>query len=97
MTLKLALEQIQRPSWWSENDPPEYKYMRHGKASGPVKKSNVLAHIRANGRRSDAALLVKLTGYTIQSIRYVTGKLIEDGLIRRVPRSDNRVLWEAVK
>ncbi len=50
-----------------------------------------------NGRRSDAALLVKLTGYTIQSIRYVTGKLIEDGLIRRVPRSDNRVLWEAVK
>ena len=51
----------------------------------------------ANGRRSDAALLVKLTGYTIQSIRYVTGKLIEDGLIRRVPRSDNRVLWEAVK
>ncbi len=33
----------------------------------------------------------------IQSIRYVTGKLSEDGLIRRVPRSDNRVLWEAVK
>ena len=57
----------------------------------------VLAHIRANGRRSDAALLCKLTGYTIQSIRYVTGKLIEDGLIRRVPRSDTRVLWEAVK
>jgi len=97
MSLHLALEQIQRPSWWSENEPPEYKYMRHGKASGPAKKkANVLAHIRANGRRSDAALLVKLTGYTIQSIRYVTGKLIEDGLIRRVPRSDNRVLWEAV-
>ena len=93
MTLQVALEQIQRPSWWSENDPPEYKYMRHGKVSGQVKKNTILDHIRSM-RRANAESLVKTTGYTIQSIRYHTGVLIEEGAIRRVNRSDNLVFWE---
>jgi hypothetical protein len=25
MTIQLALEQIQRPTWWYENEPPDYQ------------------------------------------------------------------------
>jgi hypothetical protein len=32
MSLQLALDQIQRQTWWFENEPPEVKYQRHGKA-----------------------------------------------------------------
>lgn len=95
MSLHLALDQIQRPTWWFENEPPEVKYQRHGKSSGTVKKNTVFAHIRS-ARRADCNALVKTTGYTVQSIRYVTAKLIEDGLIRRIDCSGNRVFWEVV-
>lgn len=93
MTLQLAIEQIQRPSWWSANDPQKDEYERFGKAAGQVKKNTILAHIRSM-RRANAESLVKTTGYTVQSIRYHTGVLIEEGAIQRVNRSDNLVFWE---
>lgn len=96
MSLHLAIYQIQRPTWWFENDPPEVKYQRHGKVSGTVKKNTMFAHIQS-ARLADCASLVKTTGYTTQSIRYVTAKLIEDDLIRRIDCSGNRVFWEVVK
>ena len=96
MSLQLALDQIQRPTWWFENEPPEVKYQRHGKVSGTVKQNTILAHIKS-ARRMDCNALIKTTGYTAQSIRYHTAVMIDDGQIRRIDCSNNRVFWEAVK
>ena len=67
--------------------------LRQVEAAGQVKKNTILAHIRSM-RRANAESLVKTTGYTVQSIRYHTGVLIEEGAIQRVNRSDNLVFWE---
>ena len=97
MTLQHALDQIQRPSWWSDDTAQRgYKNQWTGSASGTEKKAAVLAHIRHAGR-ADCAQIRRATGYTTQSIRYVTAKLIEDGLIRKVDVSSNRVFWEVLK
>ena len=47
MSLQLALDQIQRPTWWfEESNRAEYKNQWSGSDSGRVKKETVLAHIR---------------------------------------------------
>jgi hypothetical protein len=47
MTLQLALDQIQRPTWWFEEaDRVAYKNQWTQSDSGKIKKETVLAHIR---------------------------------------------------
>ena len=95
MSLRLAIEQIQKPTWWFEDSDSEFTdKWKH--ESGKVKKDVVLKHIRQAGR-ADCAQIRRATGYTTQSIRYVTAKLIEDGKIRKVGVSSNRVFWEVLK
>lgn len=96
MSRQLAIDQIQRPTWWHDKEPPEVKYQHHGKVSGQVKQNTILAHIKS-ARCMDCNALIKTTGYTAQSIRYHTAVMIDDGLIRRIDCSNNRVFWEAVK
>ena len=95
MSLRLYIEQIQRPTWWHDGEN-DYPYQRHGKVSCIVKQEAVLAALRST-RRADAKALVLATGFTTQSIRYVTAQLIKQGQIRRIDASGNRVFWEAVK
>jgi DNA-binding MarR family transcriptional regulator len=97
MSLQLALDQIQRPTWWhEESNREEYKNQWSGSDSGKIKKEMVLSHIRHAGR-ADCGQIRRATGYTAQSIRYVTAKLIEDGLIRKIDVSSNRVFWEVLE
>lgn len=97
MSLQLALDQIQRPTWWwEESNREEYKNQWSGSDSGRVKKETVLAHIRQAGR-ADCGQIRRATGYTTQSIRCVTAKLIENGMIRKVDVSSNRVFWEVLE
>ena len=94
MSLQLALEQIQKPTWWFEDSDREFTdKWKH--ESGKVKKDVVLNHIRLSGR-ADCGQIRRSTGYTTQSIRYVTSRLIEDGKIRKVDVSSNRVIWEVL-
>jgi integrase len=84
MTLQLALDQIQRPTWWFEEaDRAEYKNQWTQSDSGKIKKQTVLAHIRQAGR-ADCGQIRRATGYTTQSIRYVTGARISDVLSIKV-------------
>ena len=72
MILRIALEQIQKPTWWFEDSDREFTdKWKH--ESGKVKKDVVLKHIRQAGR-ADCAQIRRATGYTTQSIRYVTVK-----------------------
>ena len=97
MSLQLAIDQIQKPTWWFEEaNRVAYKNQWTQSDSGKIKKETVLAHIRQSGR-ADCGQIRRATGYTTQSIRYVTTKLIEDGMIRKVDVSSNRVFWEVLK
>jgi hypothetical protein len=95
MTLRLAIAQIQRPSWWGMKDisrtaPPKGTHIH---AAG-IKRAAVLKAIRTAGQRVDCAWLVANTGHTTQSIRHSTNRLVEDGDIRRIETQDGRVFWE---
>jgi len=90
MSLTLAIDQITRPSWWVERmpEPPETRLI-----NGPIKQARVLEIMARHGKRVNCEFLSRETGYTKQSIRYVTGELIAQGKIKRTAHRNNRVWW----
>jgi hypothetical protein len=93
MSLQIALDQVTRPSWWQEREPESPASRWH---NGPEKQARVLLEIREHRKRINCAMLVEITGYTAQSIRYITAKLIAEGKIRRTDPRSASVWWVVV-
>lgn len=93
MSLAIAIDQITRPSWMAERmpDAPEQRWF-----NGPQKQARVLEIMRKHGKRVNCEFLSRETGYTKQSIRYVTAELIAQEKIKRTAHRNNRVWWVLV-
>ena len=88
MSLAIALEQIRKQSWLAEENPPTARY-RNGKAN----RETVLQAIADAGRPVNCQWVVNATGMSKETIRYVTGVLVEDGDLVKVVTITNRVMW----
>lgn len=100
MSLQIALQQIQRPSFFGQ----QYKTVGQSRNRitdrikiGAEKREAVRRELRLQTSPIDAAGLCGLTGFSVQSVRHAMLKLIEAGEARRVARHDAKVFWEAVK
>lgn len=88
MSLAIALEQIRKPSWLAEENPPTARH-RNRKANLEM----VLQAIAEAGRPVNCQWVVNATGMSEDSIRYVAQVLVEDGDLVKVVPIPNRVMW----
>ncbi|MBK6556063.1 MAG: hypothetical protein IPG16_02235 [Comamonadaceae bacterium] len=89
MSLAIALEQIRKPSWLAEENPPTARRHRNGDAN----RETVLQAISEAGRPVNCQWVANATGMSKETIRYVTQVLVEDGDLVKVVTTTNRVMW----
>ena len=87
MRLALALDQIQRPSWWGcvagTNKPTE---------TGPTEKERrVLSVIIAAGQPIRCAKIMAETGLIESDVRRTAETLVEKGKVRRIVSGTGRL------
>ncbi|MCU0988006.1 MAG: hypothetical protein MUE63_00060 [Xanthomonadales bacterium] len=93
MSFAVALEQIQKRSWWGGEDATFTKGRR---LKAEESRRKVLQAIRDAGKPVNCQFVVKATGMTNSSVRHHTEMLVIDGRIERVQASSNGVLWRAI-
>ena len=96
MSLSLAIQQIQRGTWWYEND-------RDQSVKKPVTpeilamRENILEFLRGINGKINAVEVQKHFGLTNSQLWHCVNPLVEDGsIIKYKPRHD-RSLLEAAK
>ena len=100
MTLQIALQQIQTPSFFGRQyetvGQSRNRFADRAKM-GAEKRDAIRCELFVQTRPIDAAALCDLTGFSLQSIRHHMALLVDSGEARRVERLDSLVFWEAVK
>jgi len=92
MSLTLALDQIQRPTWWTLES-------RQPRATPPLleeKYQQVMNCLLGATKPVNCAYIEDYTGYTTQSIRHLTKRLIEEGKVKKLV-VDKAVTFQAVR
>lgn len=92
MSLAVALQQITRPSWLAKENPRPARY-RNGKAN----RETILQAIAEAGKPVNCQWVVNATGMSKETIRYVTGVLVDDGDLVKVVTTTNRVMWRVAR
>lgn len=81
MSLSIALQQIQLPTWWT------FEAKKHG-GYQPLpqvadRRAKIIAHLEANTGRVTTDDLMKLTGATRSQVQKTLGDLFNDGLVEK--------------
>lgn len=99
MSLQIALDQIQRPSFFGQYETVGQSRNRFADRAkiGAEKREAVRKELRAQSKPIDAQGLCDLTSFSLQSIRHHMALLVETGEARKVERVDCKVFWEWVK
>lgn len=81
MSLSIAIDQIQRPTWWAIEQPSK----RTSPATVQEKYEKVMECLNATGGQAvNCAHIEDYTGYTTQSCRHITARLIEMGKVQKI-------------
>lgn len=89
--LAIYLEQMMRPSWWTE--APPLVDTRPTK-SVEEKSAAIMAALRAAGKPAPVFLIAERLGKPIQAVSNILVVLERKGAVRRV-RGSEHTLWEA--
>lgn len=96
MSLAVAIEQILRPTWLVSDQPAR----RATPATMQEKYDQVMNCLLSAKQPVNCAHIEDYTGYTTQSVRHLTGKLIDMGKVRKIingTQGNMSVLFVAVK
>lgn len=96
MSLAIAIDQITRPTWWVVDPPPK----RASTATVQEKYDQVMLCLNAARGPVNCACIEDYTGYTTQSCRHLTAKLIEQGRVRKIisgTQGNMSVTFEAIR
>lgn len=100
MSLHLALDQIQRPSFFGQIYAAEERAnntFAHRAKIGGEKHLEVIAALKSSKKPVTSDWLSEYTGYTVQSVRHSMLKLCESGDARKIVTPEGRVVWELIK
>lgn len=93
MSFAIALDQVTRKSWRSGGE--EITHWRPESPEITKRRENVLAYVKAAGKKVTTDDIMAELGVTRQQVRYAMEKLVDDGkIIQHRPRHDFS-LWSA--
>lgn len=95
MSLALAIDQIQRPTWWHENERDQ-SGNKHIKAETVVMRANILEWLRERGGKVQGIEVSEHFGLTNSQLWHYVNPMVEDGLIRKYKPRHDKSLLEAV-
>lgn len=102
MSLQLAIQQIQMPSFWGQSTPGQSKYVqtqnRDRRNDNDARRAEILKILRVTGKPMDYATLSDQTGWTLHSLRNLINTLVSEGNVMRSMTSgrDAKALVEAI-
>jgi hypothetical protein len=102
MSLQIALQQIQTPSFWGANTTGQSKYIqtqnRDRRKDNDSRRAEIMKILRVTGKPMDYATLSELTGWTFFSLRNLINTLEKDGQVLRSKTygRDSKSLVEAI-
>ena len=87
MSLRLAIQQIQMPSFWGQSTPGKSKYVqtqnRDRRNDNDARRAEILKILRVTGKPMDYATLSEQTGWTLFSLRNLINTLVDNGQVMR--------------
>ena len=87
MSLRLAIQQIQMPSFWGQSTPGKSKYVqtqnRDRRNDNDARRAEILKILRVTGNPKDYATLSEQTGLTIFSLGNLINTLFHNGVVMR--------------
>lgn len=95
MSLSLAIAQIQRPTWWYDNERDQSK-KKPASAETIAKRAEILEWLRAQGKKIEGAAIQRQFGLTNSQMWHLLDPLVENGqVIKYKPRHDKSLLEAA--
>jgi uncharacterized membrane protein len=95
MSLAIAIDQIQRPTWWYENDRDQSKKLVVSDETIAMRKS-IIAWLRKRGGKVSGIELQRHFGISNSQLWHYLNPLVEAGQVRKFKPRHDRSLLEAV-
>lgn len=85
MSLQIAIQQIQMPSFWGANTPGQIQHTKGVRVDSEARRAEILKILRKAGEPMNYAALSALTGWPLFSLRNLINPMVADGRVIRLP------------